>query len=339
MANVIALMMRKGGAGKTTLTLLLADALARFGLRVLVIDLDPQGNASIGLGKKVQLETSGTTRLGGKAIMTPTTPTVIEVIDADADGIASEAIQIVDWGYAPEDAFYRGGPLFPGKIGTIGLISCYRALEIQAQSWRPSDLERLAKAVLLPSEPGGTPPNHEWDVVLVDTPPGGSLISVQAAMAAHHALLVTQAQRFGVEAIPETLLLVEDVRESYRRDELEVIGLVFNEYVDRSNTQQNLIAQVRDAQEHHAEGYDVPLLKGRLPGYTVVDKSQNAEAPLSAYLGSSSDRETARRVSQVAEGIAIQVIEAINHPQAAEIRAAWKTAWPESMRTPILEEV
>lgn len=47
MKNVVAMMMRKGGAGKTTKTLLIADALSRFGLNVLVIDMDPQGNASL----------------------------------------------------------------------------------------------------------------------------------------------------------------------------------------------------------------------------------------------------------------------------------------------------
>lgn len=339
MANVIALMMRKGGAGKTTLTLLLADAIARFGLKVLVIDLDPQGNASIGLGHKVQLVETGTTRLGAKPVKEPTFPTVLEVIDADAEGVAEEAIQIVDWGYDPDEAFHRGGPLAQGEVGTVGLISCYHALETAAASWKPGELERLAKALLLPSEPGGIAPNCEWDVVLIDTPPGGSLISIQAAKAAYRALFVTQAQRFGVEAIPDTLLLLRDVKESYRHEDLDVLGLIFNEFTERSVTQQHLMSQVQAAQEAGEESFNVPVWKGRLPNYTVVDKSQNAEAPVSAYLASGGDREPARKVCQVSEAVALQLLAAIDHPQAGALKQAWKNAWPEDLRTPIVKEL
>ncbi|WP_189239922.1 ParA family protein [Planomonospora parontospora] len=335
MANVIALMMRKGGAGKTTLLLLLADALARFGLRVLVVDLDPQGNASIGLGHKVELVETGTTRLGAKPILTPTVPTVVDVIEADEEGVATQAIQIVDWGYDSEEAFHLGGPLFPNKIGTIGLISCYRALETAATAWKPSELERLAKALLIPAETGEPAPNCEWDVVLIDTPPGGSLISVQAAMAAHRALFVTQAEKFGVEAIPETLLLVGDVKDNYRHDELDVLGLVFNEYVDRSITQRTLITQVEENRNQGIAGFGIPVLDGRLPNYTVVGKSQNAEAPLSAYLAAN-ERETAQKVCQNAEVIALQMLKKIEHPETSKIKAAWSKAWPEAMRTPII---
>ncbi|MEU7942507.1 ParA family protein [Microbispora bryophytorum] len=338
-ANVVALMMRKGGAGKTTLTLLLADALARFGLHVLVVDLDPQGNSSIGLGHKVVLEQTGETKLGKKPIMTPTEPTVLEVIEADTEGVADDAIQIVDWGYDLDEPFHRGGPLFPGRVGRIGVIPSYRALEVTAATWRPNDLEKLANALLLPSEKGGIAPNAKWDVVLIDTPPGGSLISIMAAKAAYRALLVTQAQRFGVEAIPETLLLVDDIRESYKHDELDVLGLVFNEYTERSQTQRHLMAEVNAEQQREGSPYEVDVWKGRVPNYTVVDKSQNAEAPLSAFLTSSADREPARKVCQVAEGVAIQLLEAIGHPRAGEVKQAWKQAWPADLRMPIIREV
>ncbi|MFC0862324.1 ParA family protein [Sphaerimonospora cavernae] len=337
--NVIALMMRKGGAGKTTLTLLLLDALARMGLRVLAVDLDPQGNTSIGLGHKVQLEVTGHTKLGNKPIMTPTEPTVLEVIEADTAGVADDAIQTVDWGYDLNEPFHRGGPLFPGRIGAIGVIPSYRALEVSAATWRPNDLEKLATALLLPAEQSGIAPNARWDVVLIDTPPGGSLISIQAAKAAYHALLVTQAQRFGVEAIPETLMLVDDIRDSYRHEELNVLGLVFNEYTDRSQTQRNLMAQVDAEQQKQNSEFEVEVWKGRVPNYTVVDKSQNAEAPLSAFLTSGADRDSARKVCQVAEGVAIQLLEGIRHPLAAEVKQAWKQAWPANLRMPIVAEV
>ncbi|WP_219518838.1 ParA family protein [Nonomuraea ceibae] len=342
-ANVVALMMRKGGAGKTTLTLLLADALVRFGLRVLIIDLDPQGNSSIGVGKKVQLEeVPSLNKLGGKPAKRPTEPTVLEVIEADIAGVAEDAIQLVDWGYDADEAFPRGGPLRTGQIGTLGIITAYHALETEAATWRPGDLEKLATALLLPTEDSGdVAPNVKWDVVLIDTPPGGSLISIQAAKAAYHALLVTQAQRFGVEAIPDTLLLVQEVKDSYKHEDLDVLGLVFNEYTERSQTQGQLMAQVEEAQSNNDPDYDVPVWKGRLPNYTVVDKSQAAETPLSAYLasGARGERDTARKVCQVAEAVALQLLAGIRHPHADELKALWKQAWPTHQRSSVIEEV
>src|SRR5215470_6807288 len=107
--NVVVIMMRKGGAGKTTMTLLLADALARFGLSVLVVDMDPQGNSSIGLGKHVELREVGRTRIGDRAILEPMELTVCEVIESGEPGVADEAIAIVDWGYEAGVPFARGG--------------------------------------------------------------------------------------------------------------------------------------------------------------------------------------------------------------------------------------
>jgi chromosome partitioning protein len=337
--NVVVIMMRKGGAGKTTLTLLLADALARFGVNVLVVDMDPQGNASIGLGKKVQLVPAGKARLGSQPIMEPEELTVVEVIDSGEPGVADEAVTVVDWGYDPEEEFTRGGPLHRGQVGTIGLIPCYNALEGSAVSWTPGDLERLGHALLLPTEHGGTAPNQRWDVVLIDTPPGGSLISVQAAKAAHKALFVTQPHKFGAAAVPETMALVKDIRDHYHHDELDVLGLVLNEYVERQRTQRNITGELTQAHASGAEHYEAPVWPGRIPAYTVIGDSQDFEAPVSALLARSEWRKPARLVCQVAEAVAIRLLDSIDHPRAGDIKQAWKTAWPDRLRSSVIEEV
>jgi len=340
-ANVIVVLMRKGGAGKTTMTLLLADALARFGLSVLVIDMDPQGNSSIGLGREVQLIEVGKTRIGSKPIKAPADNTVCEVIESGEPGVADEAIALAspDWTCAPDDPFTRGGPLFPGRPGLIGVIPAYKKLEIDAHTWTPKDLERLATTLLLPATPGGVPPHRRWDVVLMDTPPGGSLISVQAAKAAYKVLFVSQPEKFGAKAIPETMELVEDIRDHYHHDDLDVIGLVLNEFVQQDRrTQRNITSQLLQAHRDQVPLYGAPLW-GRIPDYTVVSDSQDSEAPVSAFLAFSASRETARRVCQAAEAHAIRLLDAIGHPQASEIKKAWRTAWPEQLRTPAIAEV
>jgi chromosome partitioning protein len=340
-ANVVVVLMRKGGAGKTTITLLLADALARFGLSVLVIDMDPQGNSSIGLGREVQLVEVGKTRVGSKPIKAPSDNTVCEVIESGEPGVADEAITLAssDWSYSPDDPFTRGGPLFRGQPGIIGLIPCYKKLEMDAHAWTPKDLERLGTTLLLPADPGGIAPHQRWDVVLIDTPPGGTLISVQAAKAAFKALFVTQPEKFGAKAIPETMELVEDIRHHYRHDDLDVVGLVLNEFVQQDRrTQRNITAQLEQAHHDHIPLYGAPLW-GRIPDYTVVSDAQDSEAPVSAFLAASTSRQPAMRVCQAAEAHAIRLLEAISHPQAAQIKSAWRTAWPEQLRTAAITEM
>lgn len=340
-ANVLVILMRKGGAGKTTATLLLADALARFGLSVLVVDMDPQGNSSIGLGREVQLIEIGRTRIGNKPIKAPADNTVCEVIESGEPGVADEAITLAssDWTYAPDDPFTRGGPLFPGVPGVIGVITCYKKLEVDAHTWTPKDLERLGTTLLLPAGPGGIAPHRRWDVVLIDTPPGGSLISVQAAKAAFKALFVSQAEKFGAKAIPETMELVEDIRHHYRHADLDVIGLILNEFVQQDRrTQRNITAQLEQAHRDQVPFYGAPLW-GRIPDYTVVSDAQDSEAPVSAFLAISASRQPATKICQAAEAHAIRLLEAIGHPRAAEIKSAWQTAWPEQLRTPVVAEM
>jgi cellulose biosynthesis protein BcsQ len=328
--NAVAVVMRKGGAGKTTTVLNQADALARFGLSVLVVDMDPQGNASIGLGRKVHLIETGRTRVGNKPIKTPKAVTVCEVIESGERGVADAAIALAsdDWEYPPDDPFTRGGPLFPGRPGVVGLIPCYKKLEMDAHSWNPKDLERLATALLLPAEPDGIAPHRRWDVVLIDTPPGGSLISVHAAKAAHKALFVSPPAKFGANAIPETMELVEDIRDHYHHPKLEVIGLILNEYIQQGRlTQRNITAQLEQSHRAGHPLYAAPLW-GRVPDYTVIQDAQDSEVPVSWFLASSSKRETARGVCQATEEHAIRLLEAIRHPRATEISAAWQGAWP-----------
>ena len=337
--NVVVILMRKGGAGKTTEVLLLADALARLGLSVLVVDMDPQGNSSIGLDREVQLVEAGHTRIGGKARFEPQDNTVCEVIESGERGVADEAIMLVDWGYEAGERFDRGGPLFPGRIGPIGVIPCYRRLESLYPTWKPKDLDRLATSLLLPSEPGLVAPNRRWDVVLIDTPPGGSLIAVQAAKAATSALFVTAPATFGAKAVPETMELVQDIKTSYDHPDLDVIGLIINEYVpQRRRTQSGIITQLDEAYRRGVPEFGAPLWPARIPYYTVIQDSPDSHAPVSAFLGVTASRTPARKVCQAAEANAVQLLHAIKHPRAAEVHRAWAAAWPPEHRADFIRE-
>ncbi|GAA4986383.1 hypothetical protein GCM10023334_117690 [Nonomuraea thailandensis] len=340
MKNVVAMMMRKGGAGKTTKTLLIADALSRFGLNVLVIDMDPQGNASLGFGRPVRM-VAVEARIGKAKLEEPDVLTVIEVINSGEAGVADEAIIIVDtpgWTYDVDMPFHRGGPLRPGKVGTIGLIPAYEALEDLPGSWKPADFERLAHTLLLPAEPGGASPNHRWDVVLIDTAINQRL-GVQAAKAAYYALFVTNAEKFGVDAIPKTMRLIKDVRENYYHDSIDVMGLVWNAYVPRQNTARALTS---DAMQYHRGGlehWEAPIWPYEIPKTTVISDSHDMAAPVSAFLTTSERREMAARVCQVAEATTLRMLDELGHPLAGELRTAWHQAWPQKEQTDVMKEM
>lgn len=358
--NTVALVIRKGGAGKTTKLALLADALSRMGLNVLVIDTDPQGNTSDAFGCEVQLVPDGTDRLTGKPKLTPDRFTVGDVIASAEPGVAGRAIQPAKWNdmRLPDAAWDRGGPL-DGHYGVVGIIPCFESIENDAMTWTPADLYNL-RTTLATAPAGEVPPNVRWDVVLIDTPPGGTNIGRQACLAAHHCLLVTNAEPFGMKAVPKTLTFIDDIRFNYQHPSFSAIGLVLNEFIPTSVENKEQIAGFEELQalgraasgtQTDAPGAaqtgeeapapnreEVPpeVLRlaeimewpARMANRTVVPRSQSYQAPMSRLLAMSDNREAATVLCQASELNALRLLDEIGHPRAAEIRALWSTKWP-----------
>jgi chromosome partitioning protein len=282
-------------------------------------------------------------RLGGQPEYQTKDYTVIDVIrageTAGLPGIADDAISVVDWGYDPGEQFQRGGPLFPGRIGTIGVIPCYEAMEGIVSDWNtPVDLDRLGTALLLPADARGIAPNRRWDVVLIDTPPGGSKIHVQAAKGAHHVLFVAPPAQFAARGVPKTMALVKDIKVSYKHAELDVLGLVINSFVQNRKRQQAVLEDLERGRQAGDELFRAPQWPALIPNLGVIEDSQNAQAPVSAFLGAARDRNNARRVCQAAESHAIHLLRGIRHPQAGVIDQAWRTAWPAEHRADFMGE-
>jgi chromosome partitioning protein len=187
---VVAVANQKGGVGKTTVTLGIADAAARRGLRVLVVDLDPQANATSGLG------------------VADPTRTVDDALAVDRTGAMAEVICASAWpnGTGPAPAVAPSSPALAAREPQLATDP------IGAQ-------DRLRHAL-----DGVT---SGYDLVLVDCPPSLGLLTVNGLVAADRVLVVTEPAAWASDGVEQMLRTVDRVRE-LRRPDLTVAAVVIN---------------------------------------------------------------------------------------------------------------
>ncbi|NBN65587.1 AAA family ATPase [Microvirga tunisiensis] len=207
--RVLALANQKGGVGKTTTAINLGTALAAIGERVLVVDLDPQGNASTGLGIDRR----------DRALST------YDILCGDCS--MEEAVK--------ETAVPRLW-VAPSTMDLLGL-----ELEIASSADRAY---RLRKAIdqfatsRLFREIGFT-------YVLVDCPPSLNLLTINALSASHSILVPLQCEFFALEGLSQLLSTVEQVRTALN-NELTIHGIVLTMYDSRNNLSSQVVADVRE---------------------------------------------------------------------------------------------
>ena len=177
MTHTIAVLSQKGGTGKTTAVRTLTDVLRRCDLRVLAVDLDPQGNLSDYFDIPPDAE-----------------PTISDVLAGRAQ--IGEAIH--------ED-------LVPAN-----LTLAEAELMLGGKMGRELTLRRaLAKAP------------EEYDLILIDCPPSLGLLTVNALVAADHALVTAEAQYFALQGVEQAMEVVELARDGLN-SELSLLGVLLN---------------------------------------------------------------------------------------------------------------
>jgi len=170
--RILAIANQKGGVGKTTTAINLSTALAAVGEKVLLIDLDPQGNASTGLG-------------------------------SDASSRAVTTYDALMGEYRLEAAVIESG--IPGlKLAPAGLDLAGAEIELIEA---PRRHYRLADALAAYLEA-----HDETSYVLIDCPPSLSLLTVNALAAADAVIIPLQAEFFALEGLSQILRTIETVR-------------------------------------------------------------------------------------------------------------------------------
>jgi chromosome partitioning protein len=205
--RVITIANQKGGVGKTTTTVNLAAALALHGAKVLVIDLDPQGNASTGLGVEH--------RAG--------TPNVYDVLIDEVP--LDQVVQPAD-----------GVPNLWCVPATIDLAGA--EIELVSVVARES---RLKNAIEAHCEG----PGAELDYVLVDCPPSLGLLTVNAMVATAEVLIPIQCEYYALEGLGQLLKNVELVKQHLNR-RLHVSTILLTMYDARTRLADQVAEEVRN---------------------------------------------------------------------------------------------
>jgi chromosome partitioning protein len=204
--RVLAIANQKGGVGKTTTAINLGTALAAIGEHVLVVDLDPQGNASTGLGiDRRSRRTSTYDVLTGAAPMREAVlPTAVPQL-----------------------------MIAPSTLDLSGL-----ELEIGQERDRAI---RLRNAL---GEFNKGTRAYDFTYVLVDCPPSLNLLTVNAMAAADSILVPLQCEFFALEGLSQLLKTVEQVKNSLNPT-LSIHGIVLTMYDSRNNLSSQVVADVR----------------------------------------------------------------------------------------------
>jgi chromosome partitioning protein len=206
--RILAIANQKGGVGKTTTAINLGTALAAVGEDVLIVDLDPQGNASTGLGIQRR----------------PNQRSTYHVLMGEAD-LADVIVE-------------SGIPRLHCAPSTLDLLGAELELaEIERKTYR------LAEAIDVLCKRGG-PTRRNYSYILVDCPPSLNLLTINSLSAADAILVPLQCEFFALEGLSQLIKTVERVKVNLN-PRLSIQGVVLTMFDRRNNLSEQVAEDVR----------------------------------------------------------------------------------------------
>ncbi len=207
--RVIVLANQKGGVGKTTTAINLGTALAAVGEDVLVVDLDPQGNASTGLGvdRKARAISTYDVLLGESSL---------------DDAIVATAVPRLS--------------IAPSTLDLLGV-----ELEISGDKDRAFRLKRAIAELAAADQHRET---RRFSYILVDCPPSLNLLTINALAGADAVLVPLQCEFFALEGLSQLLSTVQQVKRTLN-PKLDIHGVVLTMFDARNNLATQVVADVR----------------------------------------------------------------------------------------------
>jgi chromosome partitioning protein len=238
---------QKGGVGKTTTAVNIAGALARFGSTVLVIDLDPQGNASTALG-------------------------------IDHHGDISSIYDVVV-GVTPLSDVVKVSPENPSLLCAPSNLDLAGAeIELVSMAAREYRLQRALQAFLASPEGAGI------DYVFIDCPPSLGLLTINAFVAAQEVLIPIQCEYYALEGVSQLVRNIELIK-GHLNPNLRLSTILLTMFDTRTNLAHQVVSDVRShfPQETLAALIPRSVRVSEAPSYgqTVIEYDQSSPGAVS----------------------------------------------------------
>ena len=326
---VVAVLSLKGGVGKTTVALGLAGAAQQHGLRTLVVDLDPQANATVALDPR------------------PTTASIADLLDNPSASLLAEALARSGWGEgldvlvgaeeterhdhpnpnreqlsslarALDHLRVRSGAAVDVSDATGGLRGAdttggdgnggtraggtARLGKIGADGGTDGAADRAADRAGLQGGPAGPP----YRLVIVDCPPSLGRLTRSGLTAAHRAILVTDPTMFAVSGVQRAFDAVQRERQRSNPD-LQPLGVLINRVRPRNTEHQFRIEELREL-------FGPLVFSSQLPDRSAIQQSQGACLPVQQW-----DTPGAREASQVFTALLGRVLRSERSAQSRRV--------------------